>query len=318
MNACPRVLVLMTTYNGQDYVAEQIESILSQRDVEVTLRISDDRSSDGTYRILEGYADSDDRVHISLNSRNLGCNANFMQLIHAADASAYDFFAISDQDDVWHPDKLAIAASHISANTSRPELYYAGVNNVTSDGVLLGNEYEQYRKVAAKPLSLLLVQNWALGCTTLFNAPLLKLLQSYEGVDFGRVYDAWIHAVCLYCGGYVYGDLSHCHIDRRITGRNLMGLMNERRSPLFIARRALAWFFKRDAVRATKHTKMACCLMEGFEQHMDAQTARIVDAVAGREFSAACRWRLFTCKGIIMPTAARTAWLKLMVLFNRF
>lgn len=318
MSRKPRILVLMTTYNGQAYVARQIDSILNQQDVDVTLRISDDCSTDGTYRILETYAAEHENVHISLNAKNLGCNGNFMQLVFEADAQGYDFFAISDQDDEWHPAKLSVAASHISSNTSRPELYYAGVNNVTADGEPLGNEYAQYKSVAAKPLSLLLVQNWALGCTTLFNGALLKLLQSYRDVDFGRVYDAWIHAVCLYCGGYAYCDIECTFINRRITGSNVMGLMNEKRSVGFLIRQTLHWFVHRDNERATKHTKMAQRLMEGYATLMDDDVARIVDAVARREMSFAARWRLFTCKDICMPTRVRTLWLKLMVLFNRF
>lgn len=318
MARTPRILVMMTTYNGQAYLARQIDSILAQRDVDVTLRISDDCSADGTYRILETYAAEHDNVRISANDRNLGCNGNFMQLIFEADADAYDFFAISDQDDEWRPAKLSVAASHISANTSRPELYYAGVNNVTADGEPLGNEYAQYRQVAEKPLSLLLVQNWALGCTTLFNGALLKLLQSYRNTDFGRVYDAWVHAVCLYCGGRVYCDIERTFIDRRITGHNVMGLMNEKRSVGFLVRQALRWLVYRDDERATKHTKMAQRLLEGYRDDMDDGVARIVEAVACREKSFAARWRLFTCNGICMPTRVRTLWLKVMVLLNRF
>ncbi len=318
MQGKPRILVMMTTYNGQAYVARQIDSILAQQDVDVMLRISDDCSTDGTYRILETYAAEHDNIHISLNGTNLGCNGNFMQLVFEADAQGYDFFAISDQDDEWHPAKLSVAASHISSNTSRPELYYAGVNNVTADGEPLGNEYRPYKRVAAKPLSLLLVQNWALGCTTLFNGALLKLLQSYRNTDFGRVYDAWIHAVCLYCGGYAYCDIECTFIDRRITGNNVMGLMNEKRSVGFLLKQSFSWLVHRDDMRATKHTKMAQCLLEGYRSQMDDDVASIVEAVARRETSAAARWKLFRCSGICMPTRLRTAWLKVMVLLNRF
>ena len=314
----PRVLVLMTTYNGSRYVAAQIDSILAQQGVDVTLRICDDCSTDGTYEIVQAYADEFENVLVKSNERNMGCNANFMNLIYDADADAYDFFAISDQDDVWRVNKLQMAAARINANTSRPELYYAGVNNVDDDGNVLGNEYAQYRTCAAKPLSVLLVQNWALGCTTLMNGALVKLLQRFQFTDFGRYYDAWIHAVAVCCGGYVYCDLSNTYIDRRISGANLVGLMNEKRSAGFIAKQAVEWFVHRDDERARKHTMMADCLRMGYADEMSPEVLQIVTDVAVREHSAAARKRLFSCKDIVMPTRAKTTWLRWMVLLNRF
>mgnify|MGYP002869725189 CR=1 FL=1 len=235
----PRILVLMTTYNGRAYVAEQIDSILDQRGVEVTLCICDDCSSDDTYAVLEAAAEESPNVHIRCNSANKGVVANFMDLIYGADAQAFDYFALSDQDDIWYPDKLRCAAARIESNTSRPELYYADVHNIDERGRSLGKEYEPYQVCARAPASLLLVQNWCLGCTTLLNPALVKLLQAHPVYDFGRMYDAWIHAVALYCGGFVFSDLAHAYLDRRITGHNTVGIMNEKRSAAYLAKKAL-------------------------------------------------------------------------------
>lgn len=314
----PKILVMMTTYNGQRYVADQIDSILNQEGVDVTLRISDDRSRDDTYAVLEAAAEESPNVHISCNYRNLGCNANFLQLIYEADAEEYDFFAIADQDDVWHPNKLRSAAERISSNTSRPELYFAGVNNIDELGRSLGNEYAQYKVCALKPLSVLLVQNWALGCTMLMNGSLLKLLQSYPVDDVGRYYDAWIHAVVQCCGGFVYCDIENCYIDRRISGSNLVGLMNEKRSPAFIVKQAVGWFVHKDTQRARKHTQMAAALRDGYADYMEPYVLQIVSDVADREHSRSARQRLFKCKEIVMPTRSKTTWLRWMVLLNKF
>lgn len=314
----PRVLVLMATYNGQAYLAEQIDSILCQEGVEVTLRVSDDCSTDSTFRILETYASEYPNIEIIYNSENRGVIRNFMDLVYGAQADEYDFFAIADQDDVWHPDKLASAAAHISANTSRPELYYAGVTNVDEQGNVLGNEYLPYTVCADHPGSLLLVQNWCLGCTTLMNGALIKLLRQHRVYDFGRMYDAWIHAVALYCGGFVYSDLQHSYIDRRITGQNTVGVMNEERSRGFIAKKATRWFVKGDPETSQKHTQMAKALLREYKSEMDPDTALLVEAVAVRGESAKARRFLYKRKDIMMTTNLRTTWLRWMVLLNRF
>lgn len=314
----PKVLVLMTTYNGQKYVAEQIESILNQQGVEVELRICDDCSTDDTYSVLEAVAAENLNVRVSCNTRNKGVIRNFMDLIYTCDAQAYDYVAISDQDDIWYPNKLQVASMHITSNTSRPELYYAGVNNVDTQGNSLGNEYLPYKVCAEHTGSLLLVQNWCLGCTTLMNPALVKLLQAHPVYDFVRMYDAWIHAVALYCGGFVCCDLDHYYIDRRITGENTVGVMNEKRTPIYIAKKAVDWVLHKDAVTSRKHTKLAKALLREYRSEMDEDTIALVQAVAERETSAKARRFLFRRKDICMTTPLRTRWLRWMVLMNKF
>ena len=308
----------MATYNGQAHLAEQIDSILSQEDVDVDIRISDDCSTDNTFRILETYASEHSNIEIIYNAQNKGIVRNFMDLVYDAPADEYDYFALSDQDDVWHPEKLAAATAHVSANTSRPELYYAGITNIDSQGHVLGNEYLPYEVCAYHTGSLLLVQNWCLGCTTLMNGALVKLLRQHRVYDFGRMHDAWIHAVALYCGGYVYCDLRHSYIDRRITGENAVGIMNEKRSRSFIAAKATRWFILGDKEVSEKHTKMADVLYREYAGEMEPDTARLVEAVAARRESGKARRFLFGRKDIMMTTKLRTTWLRWMVLLNRF
>lgn len=104
--ARPRVAVLLATHQGEAFLAQQIDSILEQQGVDVRLVISDDASSDGTLAVIERYA-ADPRVQL-LPPRRLGAAAaNFLRLIVDADASGYDAVALSDQDDVWLPGRLA-------------------------------------------------------------------------------------------------------------------------------------------------------------------------------------------------------------------
>lgn len=99
----PRVLVLMATYNGGQWIAEQIDSILSQSGVEVRILASDDGSTDDTLTILE------DRGVSVLEARTgkRGSAQNFCHIIAAASAQEDEYVALADQDDIWYPGRLA-------------------------------------------------------------------------------------------------------------------------------------------------------------------------------------------------------------------
>ena len=98
-----KVLVLMSTYNGEKYLREQIDSILGQRGVEVSLLVRDDGSTDATLTTLDEYKESGRLDYYCGN--NLGPARSFMHLLQNAPAS--DFYAFSDQDDKWMDDKLS-------------------------------------------------------------------------------------------------------------------------------------------------------------------------------------------------------------------
>ncbi|MCD8199873.1 MAG: glycosyltransferase [Coriobacteriaceae bacterium] len=316
--ARPRIRVLMTTYNGEKTVVDQVESILAQQDVEVALLIADDCSSDATRSILERLAAEHDNIELIFNESNKGCSKNFMDLIYACDVDDCDFVALADQDDVWHPDKLAAAVSCLDAKSDRPELYYAGIDNVGAQGNSLGNEYAPYRVCADNYASLLLVQNWCLGCTTLMNGALVRRLQEHPVYDFARMYDAWIHMVALYTGGRVVCDLEHAHVDRLISEDNLVGVMNERRSPVYLARKATSWALEGDPETSRKHTEAARCLLREYGDQMDADTRELVQAVVERETSQEAREFLAQRDDLVMTSGPRTRWLKSMIRRGRF
>lgn len=97
-----RISVAMTTFNGEKYLSQQIDSILLQLTEDDELLISDDGSLDGTLPILSGYASSDKRVRI-LSGPQQGIIANFESVIREASG---DVIFLSDQDDVWAEDKV--------------------------------------------------------------------------------------------------------------------------------------------------------------------------------------------------------------------
>ena len=106
----PRVSVLMSTYNGEKYLHEQINSILGQQGVEIHLLIRDDGSSDGTVEICKEYAKKYNQITF-YQGENLGVGKSFLDLLkHAPDA---DYYSFADQDDVWLEDKIIRAVTMI-------------------------------------------------------------------------------------------------------------------------------------------------------------------------------------------------------------
>ena len=98
----PKIDVLMTTYNGEKYLKEQIESILNQTYKNINLIISDDCSTDNTRDILKEYQDIEN-IKIYYQDKNLGYVANFEFLLKHVES---DIYMLSDQDDVWMPNKI--------------------------------------------------------------------------------------------------------------------------------------------------------------------------------------------------------------------
>jgi rhamnosyltransferase len=152
----PRVKILISTYNGQDWLQEQITSLQSQIGVNIEIVIRDDGSTDRTIDILK-----DIGVRMKFRyylEENVGAAKSFLRLVETQDCEEYMGFA--DQDDIWFPDKLKIATSKLSDFEHLPALYCSNVQFMSS-GKLNG-------KISDLPipgLPLNFFQNSAMGCT---------------------------------------------------------------------------------------------------------------------------------------------------------
>lgn len=110
----PTFAVLLAAYNGIEWIDEQIQSILEQKGVAVTIWISVDRSTDSTAEVCEQYAAAYENIQILPFGGPFGGAArNFFYLIQMVELTTYDYVAFSDQDDVWHSDKLLKAVDYL-------------------------------------------------------------------------------------------------------------------------------------------------------------------------------------------------------------
>lgn len=269
----PSVLVMMAAFNGDRYISQQIDSILAQEGVDVTLLISDDGSTDNTCTICEGYAKRDSRVHFRRNPSNKGLARNFMDMVYDEHSAGFDYYAFSDQDDWWLPEKLLCAIVALKKNThDEPALYYSDVDNVDENLEHGQREYAGWSNCSHSIIALLVV-NWASGCTMVFNPELRKQLLLYIPASYERLHDSWVHLVAIVTGSVV-SDLSNSYILRRISSDNRVGVRNlERNASLHAVIRGWRHIFKK-----SKHvyTHVAKQLYEGYCSKKNTKEAEII------------------------------------------
>lgn len=103
----PRFVVCLAACNGMAFIADQIQSILLQRNADLQVFISVDLSTDGTEIFLAQWAMSEPRLRLlSFGDRFGGAGPNFYRLLREVDLSGFDYLSFADQDDLWHPEKL--------------------------------------------------------------------------------------------------------------------------------------------------------------------------------------------------------------------
>lgn len=208
------VQVLMSTYNGEKYLRTQIDSILKQEGVKVHLFVRDDGSSDSTCKILDEYAEEGKLKWYT--GDNLRSARSFMNLIKNSDD--YDFYAFSDQDDYWLPDKLIQAVNRLTTKNDVPALYYGATTLVDLELKLLDQDVENRAFVK---FNNAVISSNATGCTFCFNKKLRDIINIYQPM-YQIMHDGWLHKVCLAVGGYVYYD-EKSYIYYRQHGENVVG-----------------------------------------------------------------------------------------------
>jgi glycosyltransferase involved in cell wall biosynthesis len=212
-----RVNILMSTYNGEKYLSEQLDSIMTQTYRTFRLTIRDDGSKDGTPAILSRYAALDDRVKLSLED-NLGVVGSFYRLLKNADQNSH-FFAFADQDDVWQSNKLERGVSVLSRfDAAIPLLYCSRLEYVSAD---LTHRGFSPKIVKTHGIGNALVQNLATGCTIVINRAALELLLKHNWPPRVIMYDWWFYIVISAFGKVVHDDF--VSMKYRQHGRNLIG-----------------------------------------------------------------------------------------------
>lgn len=207
---------MMSTYNGEKYLKEQLDSILNQEYVDVNLLIRDDGSTDTTVEIIESYQKKYFNITL-VKGRNEGVIASFMDILFMAPNCSY--YAFADQDDVWDRDKLICGIRAISETNKDKCLYFCKKRIVDANLMGMGRNDAYVRDTS---LGCALLNSIASGCTMVFDNSLMKILRMYRPENTRiSMHDAWIYRVAAAVGYVIYDDIPHMYY--RQHGNNVEG-----------------------------------------------------------------------------------------------
>lgn len=304
------VAILLSTYNGERYLAEQLDSLISQTYGNWIIHASDDGSQDATLSILQRYQRQLGEGRLVLHQGPArGFSANFLSLVRAAGVQA-SYYAFCDQDDIWAPEKLERGLAWISSRpTEKPLLHCSRTRLIDEAGKPIG-----LSPLFKAPLSFenALVQSIAGGNTMLFNEETRKLLATTRESSHIVSHDWWSYILVTGCGGEVCYDPEPT-LNYRQHSQNLIGSNISIRGRLQRLRRLLKGTFKE-----WNEANLAA-LAPPVRNHLTPHSLEILELFAqARTAPLLQRLRLVRKAGIYRQTFQGNLGLFIATLFQRF
>ena len=272
-----RVCVLLSTYNGEKYLDEQLDSLIRQENVDIDILVRDDGSTDSTCRILEQWQQKG--LLRWYSGGNKGFAMSFMDLVHNSDG--YDYYAFCDQDDIWLPNKLDVAIGHLAMLQNPNKLYCSNAFYFKN-----GENYGLIKKhIPEYNIYTCLLKNIAPGCTMVFNSGLKRILSSKMPQSI-IAHDFWVYQVAVLFGEVFY-DGNSCILYRQHENNQIgakTGIVEKwkrRITSLFIS--------SEKGSRALQAKELLKC----YDDAMDLKTHQTVSCVAEYKKNIWTRSKLF-------------------------
>jgi glycosyltransferase involved in cell wall biosynthesis len=193
----PPISVVLCTYNGAKYIEAQLASILAQTYAVAEIIVVDDVSSDDTMAVVERAAARDSRISLSQNAFNIGFTSNFESALLMA---KHDYIAISDQDDIWHLQKIE---KMMAAFTSDAAAIYCDSVRFTKDIPIHPIKNKSSRHVAGTDVRKLAMYNTVSGHALIIRK---SLLEKALPIPSAVYYDWWLALQAVTSGGLQYLD----------------------------------------------------------------------------------------------------------------
>jgi rhamnosyltransferase len=217
----PKIAVCLAAFNGKQHIAEQLKSILNQADVEVTIYVSVDLSSDNTTALVESFCNKDARVILLNDGERYGSAAkNFFSLLRDVQFEAFDFVALSDQDDIWQEDKLSHSVQKIQENSVD-----AYSSNVTAFGP--NGKQKLMNKAQTQQQFDYMFESAGPGCTFVLTKRFALELQQFLIANQGKCQQVALHDWFIYAfarsKGFKWFIDSESHMLYRQHADNVVG-----------------------------------------------------------------------------------------------
>lgn len=272
-----KIAVLLSTYNGERFLREQLDSILNQKGVLVDVFVRDDGSKDSTRDMLTEYAENNGNIHLDF-AQNVGSALSFMNQLYSV-PDDYDYYAFADQDDVWLEDKLCSAVAIMKETDAY--LYASNQECTDKDMNSIGLRYADDEKIHILPFEIM-QRNMLAGCTMVMSKELVLLLKDEkrrppQELLKLRMHDVWVAFIASLYGKLVYDKRSF--IKYRQHENNVVGAKSK--GKLFNFKVRLKKLFNKQ--QQNGRSRLAKSALECFPE-IAANHTQIVDCADGRSF----------------------------------
>lgn len=209
MHSTDKIAILMATYNGEKYICQQIDSILSQTCKDWELYIHDDGSTDNTIAAVESYVEKyPDKIHLIDGKSTGGAKYNFFYLFGQVEAP---YYMTCDQDDVWLDKKIELTYDKmltIENKADVPCLVYTELRVVDSELNTIADTMSGYQSLDChkRTINQFILQNSVTGCTMMINRALRDKMLHITNIDNTIMHDWWAALVAAQFGKTAFID----------------------------------------------------------------------------------------------------------------
>lgn len=209
MHSTDKIAILMATYNGEKYICQQIDSILSQTCKDWELYIHDDGSTDNTIAAVESYVEKyPDKIHLIDGKSTGGAKYNFFYLFGQVEAP---YYMTCDQDDVWLDKKIELTYDKmltIENKADVPCLVYTELRVVDSELNTIADTMSGYQSLDChkRTINQFILQNSVTGCTMMINRALRDKMLHITDIDNTIMHDWWAALVAAQFGKTAFID----------------------------------------------------------------------------------------------------------------
>ena len=260
------IAILLSTYNGKNYIKQQLDSLVSQTYKELEIIVRDDRSTDNTLEILKSYD-----IKLVDSTQNLGAKKSFASLLeYAIENSDAEYFMFCDQDDIWEKDKIEKTLNQMKSieqkKPNTPILVHSDLKVVDENLNIISDSLWKYQNIDPEKDSLnrVLLHNVVTGCSTMINRKLALLIKDIPNEAI--MHDWWIAMVASVFGKISYVNeplMLYRQHEKNDTGAKQYGVK------YFINR-----FLQKTSVE--KYILQAKAFLDMYEEELDSKTKQLL------------------------------------------